>query len=95
VKAIACPSDFQNIAGHLYKVAAYLVLYQVTFATAVKRPYEALKASENQVRESRERLSVIGANLPNSVLFQLVLGREGQRRATEVGESVQRVLGFR
>ena len=88
------PSDFQNIAGHLYKVAAYLVLYQVTFATAVKRPYQALKASENQVRESRERLSVIGANLPNSVLFQLVLGREGERRATEVSESVQRVLGF-
>jgi len=88
------PSDFQNIAGHLYKVAAYLVLYQVTFATAVKRPYEALKASENRVRESRERLSVIGANLPNSVLFQLVMGHEGKRRATEVSESVQRVLGF-
>ena len=88
------PSDFQNIAGHLYKVAAYLVLYQVTFATAVTLPYQALKASENQVRESRERLSVIGANLPNSVLFQLVLGREGERRATEVSESVQRVLGF-
>ncbi len=88
------PSDFQNIAGHLYKVAAYLVLYQVTFATAVKRPYQALKASENQVRESRERLSVIGANLPNSVMFQLVLEHEGKRRATEISESVQRVLGF-
>jgi PAS domain S-box-containing protein len=88
------PSDFQNIAGHLYKVAAYLVLYQVTFATAVTRPYQALKASENQVRESRERLSVIGANLPNSVLFQLVMGREGERHATEVSDSVQRVLGF-
>ncbi|MDO9250069.1 MAG: MASE3 domain-containing protein [Hydrogenophaga sp.] len=87
------PSDFQNVAGHLYKVVAYALLYRATFITSIRAPFEALRLSEARVRESQARMHTLGANLPNAVLYQLVMEPDGHRRFTEVSDSVERVCG--
>ncbi len=91
--AYVTPSDFQNVVGHLYKVAAYALLYRATFITSIRAPFEALRISEAQVRESQARMHMLGANLPHSVLYQLVMEADGRRRFTEVSDSVARVCG--
>lgn len=88
----ATMSDFQNIAGHLYKLAAYLLLYRVTVATNIHGPYGALRESEAQLIESRSRVATLGANLPNSVLYQLTREADGRKHFSDVSESVERVL---
>lgn len=85
-------SDLQNIAGHLYKLAAYLLLYRVTFATNIHGPYGALRESEARLIESRSRVATLGANLPNSVLYQLIKEADGRKHFSDVSESVERVL---
>lgn len=87
------PSDFQNVVGHLYKVVAYALLYRATFITSIRAPFEALRLSEARVRESQARMHMLGANLPHSVLYQLVMEADGRRRFTEVSDSVERVCG--
>ncbi|WP_425257778.1 MASE3 domain-containing protein [Rubrivivax sp. RP6-9] len=89
------PSDFQNIAGHLYKVVAYTLLYQATFLASIRAPYDALRASESQLRESRTRLETLSANLPQSVLYQVVRGHDGTMRFTEVSTAIERINGLR
>ncbi|MDG5975173.1 multi-sensor hybrid histidine kinase [Hydrogenophaga taeniospiralis CCUG 15921] len=91
--AYVTPSDFQNVVGHLYKVAAYALLYRATFITSIRAPFEALRISEARVRESQARMHLLGANLPHSVLYQLVMEADGRRRFTEVSDSVARVCG--
>ena len=92
---MADPSDVQSLAGHAYKLLAYVMLYRATFAVAIRRPLRDLQASEQRERESQARLALISANLPHSVLFQVVHAPDGQRVLTEVSESVERVLGLR
>ena len=92
---LANPSDVQSLAGHAYKLLAYVMLYRATFAVAIRRPLRDLQASEQRERESQARLALISANLPHSVLFQVVHTPDGQRVLTEVSESVERVLGLR
>jgi diguanylate cyclase (GGDEF)-like protein/PAS domain S-box-containing protein len=53
--AYVAPSDFQNIFGHIYKLAAYALLYRATFIANIRTPIEALRQSENRLRESEER----------------------------------------
>ena len=49
------PSDFQNIFGHVFKIAAYTLLYRATFVTSVREPYVAARESERRLRKSEER----------------------------------------
>jgi len=92
---LAGSSDVQSLAGHVYKLLAYVMLYRATFAVAIRRPLRDLQASEQRERESQARLALISANLPHSVLFQVVHAPDGRRVLTEVSESVERVLGLR
>ena len=89
------PSDLQNVLGHLYKVAAYALLYRATFITSIRAPFEALRSSEAQVRESRTRLHILGANLPNTVLYEVISDTDGSRKFTEISDSVERVCGLK
>jgi len=88
------PSDFQNIAGHIYKVAAYVCLYRATFLASLHAPYAALAASEARVSDRDATFRSIGANLPSTVLFQSVVGLDGERRFTQVGQAVERICGL-
>lgn len=88
------PSDFQNIVGHLYKVTAYALLYRAIFITSIRAPFDALQASEAVIRKNQERMRTLGANLINSVLFQVVRSPIGELRFMEVSESIERISGI-
>ena len=88
------PSDIQNIAGHLYKVTAYALLYRAIFITSIRAPFDALQASEAVIRKNQERMRTLGANLINSVLFQVVRSPAGDLRFTEVSDSIERISGI-
>ena len=42
-------TDFHTLAGHLYKVLAFVLLYQATFADTVRRPYRKLRATQTEM----------------------------------------------
>lgn len=88
------PSDLQNMAGHLYKVAAYILIYRAIFITSIRAPFDALQESEALVRKSQERWRTLGANLINSVVFQAVRHPVQGIRYTEVSESIEHISGI-
>ncbi|SDS10171.1 PAS domain S-box-containing protein/diguanylate cyclase (GGDEF) domain-containing protein [Pseudomonas oryzae] len=53
------PSEFLNVFGHLYKVAAYAFIYRATFLYGVREPYARL---EESLRELGELKSVLDAH---------------------------------
>lgn len=53
------PHDFQNLFGHVFKIAAYLCLYAATVASSLNAPFRALQASRQQARESERQLAGI------------------------------------
>jgi len=54
--AYVAPSDFQNIFGHTFKLFSYALLYQATFVSSLRIPFETIVLSENKLRESEEHL---------------------------------------
>ncbi len=42
-------TDVYNLAGHVYKVVAYVFLYRALFMETVLQPYEQLRASQSQL----------------------------------------------
>lgn len=88
------PTSPQNTLAHLYKIAAYALLYRASYLSVLRAPYVALKESEARVRESQSRLQALGANLPNMVLYQMTVSPEGARRFTQVSDSISRVCGL-
>ncbi len=86
------PSDFQNFSGHIYKVVAYLLLYQAIFIRSLHAPYEVLERSEAELRASRARLAAMDINLPGTAVFQLVKHPDGSKRFTDVSAGVVHVL---
>ncbi|MGE4368522.1 MAG: EAL domain-containing protein [Burkholderiaceae bacterium] len=50
-------TDIYHLAGHLYKVIAYLFLYQALFTETVHAPYQDIKASREQLQQALDRLS--------------------------------------
>jgi PAS domain S-box-containing protein len=89
------PSDFQNIVGHLYKVAAYVLLYRATFIGSIRVPYEAVSASEARLREAESRVRMLSENLPQAFVYQVTHGDDGQRRFVHVSAAIERLLGLK
>ena len=48
-------SDFQNIYGHSFKVVAYALLFRATFLTSIRAPFDFIRQSQSELRESEER----------------------------------------
>ncbi|ODV10891.1 MAG: hypothetical protein ABT20_07015 [Rubrivivax sp. SCN 70-15] len=88
------PSDFQNIVGHLYKVAAYVLLYRATFIGSIRAPYEAVSASEARLREAESRVRTLSENLPQAFVYQVAHGDDGTRRFVHVSAAIERLLGL-
>ena len=51
------PSDFLNHFGHLYKVAAYVILYRTMYVSAVTMPFLKVKAAEAELRQATQQLA--------------------------------------
>ena len=63
-------SDMYNIAGHLYKVIAYLYVYRAIFVTAVEQPYKQLHDSQTELYEKNRLLDSIIDNIPNMIFLK-------------------------
>jgi diguanylate cyclase (GGDEF)-like protein/PAS domain S-box-containing protein len=61
------PSEFINLFGHFYKVAAYCFLYLAAFQIAVRKPYRLLEVREQRIREQETELHNLLSNLPVGV----------------------------
>lgn len=60
-------SDFLNLFGHLYKVAAYTYIYRAIFLAGLQEPYQRLKRSERRIREQEHELNSLLHNLPSGI----------------------------
>lgn len=60
-------SEFINLFGHLYKVAAYCFFYLAAFQIAVRKPYRLLEMREKHIREQEAELNNLLDNLPVGV----------------------------
>ena len=63
-------TDIYNLAGHIYKVIAYMYIYKVVFVTTVRRPYEALSESQEELINQNTLLDTVFKNLPNVVFLK-------------------------
>nr|WP_315238546.1 EAL domain-containing protein [uncultured Albidiferax sp.] len=95
--AYVAPSDFQNIFGHAYKLAAYVLLYQATFITSIRQPFEDLRQSENSLRASENRYHSALASLSEGVVVQGASGTvltANRAAASILGLTVEQLLGL-
>lgn len=81
-------SDFVVIFGHLFKVAAYALIYAGTFRLGMREPYELLQRSERSLRYKQAELDAVLAQVPAGVAR---LDRDG--RYLYVNEPLARRLG--
>lgn len=87
------PSDLQNIGGHAYKIAAYLLLYWATYLASLRAPFEAAQAAERRASESEQRLRALSDNLPDTIIYQIAQERDGSMRFLHISQALERVLG--
>lgn len=59
--------DPLNLLGHLYKVAAYALIFHATFLVAVRDPYRKLMHNRQQLREQRHELDSLLHSMPSAV----------------------------
>jgi diguanylate cyclase (GGDEF)-like protein/PAS domain S-box-containing protein len=94
--SFADPSDFVVIFGHLFKVAAYALIYAGTFRLGMREPYERLQRSEQALRSKQAELDAVLLQVPAGVAR---LDREGRYRyvnpqmAQMLGVPVEQVVG--
>ena len=77
------------VAGEPVKVDQQLVVH-----CSVK-DITALRAAQEQIRESEERLRLLGDNLPNSTVYQYTLKPDGTPRFVYVSAGVERLNGVK
>jgi len=48
--------DLYNFMGHIYKILAYMVMFNILFVYAVRHPYQKLKEAKQQLRNQANNL---------------------------------------
>lgn len=61
--------DQYNVLGHVYKVAAYLLIYRSLFLTLVRKPYDQLEAARQDLEDSEEKYRMLFENSLDGVLL--------------------------
>lgn len=61
--------DQYNVLGHVYKVAAYLLIYRSLFLTLVRKPYDQLEAARHDLEDSEEKYRMLFENSLDGVLL--------------------------
>ncbi|MBB3178694.1 MASE3 domain-containing protein [Variovorax sp. Sphag1AA] len=87
-------ADVGVFHGHLYKIAAYALMYRAAVITSLHAPFEALVRSEKRARESECRIRSLSDHLPNSVVYQIVREKDGTMRFLHISESVVELTGI-
>ncbi len=99
-------TDAFNLLGHIYKVAAYLLIYRAVFIEAVQAPYSQVHESERQLYREKERLrttlhaigdAVLAVDRAGKIEFLNPTGERmtGQRNVEAMGKPLQEVLILR
>ncbi len=89
-------SDAVVILGHLFKVAAYTLIYAGTFRLGMREPYELLRRSERALRYKQAELDEVLRQVPAGVAR---LDREGRYRyvnaqlANMLGQRADQIVG--
>ena len=65
------------------------------FDAGIRRPFARIQEAESRLRESEGRLSLLGRNLPHSVLFQIVRELDGRVHFVHMGDAIERLNGVR
>ena len=81
--------------AHGLRIVAYALLYQAVFNAGIRLPFARVQEAERRLRESEGRLSLLGRNLPHSMLFQVVRELDGRTHFAHIGEAVERLHGVR
>uniref|UniRef100_UPI000682B259 diguanylate cyclase domain-containing protein n=1 Tax=Acidovorax radicis TaxID=758826 RepID=UPI000682B259 len=79
--------------AHALRVVAYALLYQAVFNAGIRMPFARVQEAERRLRESEGRLSMLGRNLPYSVLFQVVRELDGRSHFVHMGDAIERLNG--
>lgn len=87
------PTDVQNIAGHLYKLAGYALLYWATYVTSLRAPYDAARAAEQRAQDSEQLIRALSNHLPGAIVYQLIREPDGSRHFAYVSDTVESLLG--
>jgi len=88
-------SSAGGLLAHGLRVVAYALLYQAVFNAGIRMPFARVQEAERRLRESEGRLSLLGRNLPHSVLYQVVRELDGRTHFAHVGEALERLHGVR
>jgi len=94
--AVAVLGGHSPVGGplaHGLRVVAYALLYQAVFNAGIRLPFARVQEAERRLRESESRLSLLGRNLPHSVLYQVVRELDGRTHFVHVGEALERLHG--
>jgi signal transduction histidine kinase len=58
------PSDIQNIAGHVFKVATFVLIYRGMYITALQSPYARLEQVQTRLKEQESILRAVVSSIP-------------------------------
>jgi diguanylate cyclase (GGDEF)-like protein/PAS domain S-box-containing protein len=82
-------TDLAMVAGHLYKVLGFWMVYRTIVTDSIRMPYRRLLDSRQQLRHSEEELRTITDNIPAMVAFV-----DSDQRYRFVNRNYQRWLGM-
>ena len=83
-------TDLALIAGHVYKVLGFWMVYRTIVADSIRSPYQRLVDSRAKLRHSEEELRTITDNIPAMVSFV-----DAEQRYRFVNRNYQRWLGLK
>ena len=75
------PNDVFSMAGHVYKLVAYLFLYRAVHVGAVQAPYLRLMRSERSLLESEHKFRSLMECAPDAILLATPDGRVAMMNA--------------
>ncbi len=87
--AYASVSDQSNLLGHIYKIIAYLLIYEALFTKGVQEPYEHLDHSRRALAESEKRFRSLTA-LSSDWYWE----QDAQHRFTEISGGFSALSDF-
>jgi len=82
-------SDQSNLLGHIYKIIAYLLIYEALFTKGVQEPYAHLDQSRRALAESENRFRSLTA-LSSDWYWE----QDDQHRFTKISRGISALTGF-
>ena len=89
-------TDAMLLFGHVYKIAAYALIYRATFMEGVREPYAMLQEQENKLNNILSKLPIGVGKLDRDLVFQYannsLTKAFGRKQAEIEGRALKEVL---